>query len=179
MSEPKIIKYVTDSTGEELWVQPVSPFTFRGIRARAYERYPDPDDAPYERPMPNAALPGEMIPGRENPEWLKAAQVQARLRTDVISEALIILACDATPNKDVLIKKYANQLNIIRQLAKTPPDEWEATLLHCILLGKNEPGYISEIASDELPLTQDEVVEGVGRFFRLQLQRPSAVKLVG
>lgn len=179
MSEPKIIKYVTDSTGEELWVQPVSPFTFRGIRARAYERYPDPDDAPYERPMPNAALPGEMIPGRENPEWLKAAQIQARLRTDAISEALIILACDATPNKSALVSKYANQRATLSKYVAMPDDKWESTLLHCILLGKNEPGYISEIASDELPLTQDEVVEGVAAFFRPTLQRQAAVKLAG
>lgn len=171
MSDPKFVKYVADSTGVELYVQPVSPFTFRAIRQKALALYPDPDPKPFERPMPNAALEGDMIPGTEHPEWGKLSEAQNRLRSNFVTQSLMIVACAQTPNKQALIERFQDEIEAIRQIVPIPENAWEATLLHGILKGQREPGEITDLASENLPLTPDEVVEGVARFFRYTVPR--------
>lgn len=178
MSEPKIVKYVTDSTGVELWVQPVSPFTFRAIRQKARELFPDPDETPYRQPIPNAALAGETTSAWDNPAYIRLAAEAERQRSSYVTNAIIVLACDRTPNKAELAAQFRDQLLTLQKWMTLPEDGWEAALLHCVLIGQDEPQIISDLASEKLPLTPEEVEAGIARFFRPDLQRETASELV-
>lgn len=141
--------------------------------------YPDPDPKAYERPMPNAAIEGEMIPGDEHPEWIKLRGIQAQKQVRYINEAVIILACSQTPGKEDLILRFEGRLFEVARWVDLPESEWDATLLYAILSGKNEPEIVSNIASGDMPLTQDEVIEGVAQFFRPVLPGKAVTVLAG
>lgn len=170
MAEPKLVKYTADS-GVELHVQPLSPFTFRAIRQKAFEKFPDPDEGPYRLPIPNAAIEGDTMPAKDNPAYARAVHEQAARRSDYITVALLALACDPTPNKDELVKQFEDQLLALQRWAALPEDDWEAALLHCILIGKDDPGHISDIANQNAPLTEVEIENGI-RFFRFKHEIP-------
>lgn len=178
MSEPTIVKYIAQSTGIELWINPVSPFTFRAIRRKASEKYPDPDEAPFRLLIPNSAIEGERMPAKDNPEFVQLVTEQQKRRNSFVSEAVIVLACDPTPNKADLIARFAGQLIPMTQWLDLPEDAWTATLLHGILRGSSEPDEVSDLASEKLPLTPDEVQEGVAQFFRPDVSRKAARPLV-
>lgn len=180
MSElnPKIIRHTLDS-GLEIEASPLSMLTYQAIRAAAFEKFPDPDGAAYRLPIENAAIEGDTRPPEDNPEYVILLDKARTDRAWYITNAVLEIACGFEDRKQELINQFAAQRKRIAKFAALPSDEWEATLRHCIFINDLEPRLILDAVLGQVPLTQDEVSDGLGRYFRIVIQGQAAIKLAG
>lgn len=178
MSEPKIIRHTFDS-GVDAFIHPVSPFTFRAIRLAAVEKFPYPDETPYRKPIENAAVEGTLTDALDDPEYARlCAEIDIK-RSEYIRDAMMDIALEFPEGREALIQQFALKRERLKMWVKLPEDDWQATLWHCVLTGTTEAALVIDIAQQALPLTQEEVVQGTARYFRLAVQGQAAGSLVG
>lgn len=173
MSEPKIIRHTFDS-GVDAFIHPVSPFTFRAVRQSAVEQYPYPDETPYRFPVENAAIEGTLTEARDSEEFQRLCAEVDEKRNTYIREALMDIALEFPDGREALIRQFAGKRERLKMWIKLPEDDWLATLWHCILTGTTEAALVIDIAQQSLPLSQEEVVQGTARYFRLAIQGQTA-----
>lgn len=166
MVEPKFTA-LTLGSGIDVLVKPLSPFVFQKLRSKAAELFPSPDEKAYEtEPDPELmAIPGDKIPGSQNPDYQKAALTAQTAQNDWLTLAVTSLACEFSEPHDALIARFAWQLEQLSGYVDLPPDAWEATLYYAILTSEVERQMIVAAAESKLALTEGEIAEG-RRLFR-------------
>jgi hypothetical protein len=175
---PKIIRHTLDS-GLEIEASPLSMLTYQAIRAAAFEKFPDPDGTTYRLPIENAAIEGDTRPPEDNPEYVVLLDKARTDRAWYITNAILEIACGFEERRQELIERFAAQRKRIAKYAELPKDEWEATLRHCIFVNDLEPRLILDAVLGQVPLTQDEVGDGLKRYFRIVIQGQAVARLVG
>lgn len=160
-------------------VEPLPYFVLKGIRRQADKLYPDPPEEPYRLPFPESAIPDDYKPATENPEYIRLVNEATIKRSEYIMRSTILLSVDFEEDQKTLTADYAARREQVAQFVDDlPGDDWEATLLHCIIGDNVETSAIYNIAIGQEPLTQEEVHEGV-RWFRRDLPKPANRRLVG
>lgn len=167
----KVIE-VTLSSGVTVFVQPLSPFTQRQIAAQAQQAFPLPEPKDYERPVPPeiATIPGQMIDGRENPDWQRIAKEQSD-RQDEFATEMALQMTVTLDDADGTIKAAALPYLERLQTAGIIETVDEYTLLrHYVIQNGMDIALLTRAAGGGLPLREEEIRDGM-RIFRLHLQR--------
>lgn len=171
-----VIAIDTEKLGT-VYVPRLSAFMIDAIKKKAGELHPLPDPKPYEKPLPDAVIEGDVIPASQNPAYQQAlAQVmQARNRYLQYASLSAVEIPDGAPGKVVphrdVIQLYEHQLESMRAFATIPDNENTfALILHYCILTPAEYIEIVNAATREQQLTQEEVLEGL-RIFRRDIQR--------
>jgi len=166
MSEPKVTELKLGS-GIDVLVKPLSPFVFQKLRLKAAELHPMPDEKAYET-EPDAelmAIPGDMIPASQNPDYRAAVEAIERARNDWLTLAVATMACEFQESRETLIVRFAAHLDMMRDFIDLPEDAWEATFHYGVLSSEMERQLIIAAAESRLPLGEEEVAGGY-RIFR-------------
>lgn len=167
----KVIE-VTLSSGVTVFVQPLSPFTQRQIATQAQSAFPLPDPKDYEKPVPAeiATIPGQMIDGRESPEWQALAKEQSNRQDEFATEMTVQMVVTLDDQDDTIME--AAQAHLKRLLAAgliEAIDEY-ALIRHYVIQNGMDIAMITRAAGGGLPLREEEIRDGM-RIFRLHLQR--------
>lgn len=175
--KPAIIEYETYS-GVLVHIKPVNIATLRAIQMKAIEKFPYPEKAQYQLPDENAF--GGLGSAEDNPEYLaKCREIDSERGqwTDKTIFAYAVTFPKYATQQD-MVNAFMNQLAELRTIATLPEDNYEAVLHHLVLTwnqtvvkdnslqaGNTEWARIIQMAVQTIPLTADEVSNGV-RFFR-------------
>lgn len=171
---PKAVE-ITMSNGQALWVWPLSYADKIRLDKVMRERYPFPNEKDFETPAPEgiALVPGQMLPGKENPEYrVEFLKVQS-LRNDYYTDEILRICPDAPANttKDELIKQYERVVGH-KTRGLNEPDAWYKTVLYGIVQTQQDAQLIVDVAQESLELGMEEIADGV-RLFRPLLKRRS------
>ena len=178
-SKKKRVELVLGS-GVIVWVTPLSRYAFQAIIDKGRELYPLPDETEFDEKHPEG-VPGAVIPGKENPEYIKQLGRATGQQNEHIMKSILKLAIEFPIYEDVqptgefythdeLIDRFAYRRKELASIMTLPDDTWQATFEFCILGGTEDETQIVNIANDELPLTPAEVERDI-RLFRPYLSR--------
>jgi hypothetical protein len=175
--KPAIIEYETYS-GVLVHIKPVNIATLRAIQMKAIEKFPYPDKAEYQLPDENAF--GGLGSAEDNPDYLnKCREIDSErgLWTDKTIFAYAVKFPKYATQQE-MVNDFMSQLIELRGFGVLPEDDYEAVLHHLVLTwnqpvvrdnqlqaGNTEWARIIQMAIQTIPLTADEVSNGV-RFFR-------------
>lgn len=144
----------------------LSAFMIDAIRKKANELYPLPDPKPYEQPLPDALIDGDVIPAAKNPEYQKVvAQVMLqRNRYHQYAALSAVELIDST--RADLVALYKDTIAAMRQYGAIPSDgdDFAVTLHYCILT-PDEYIQVVNAATKEQALSQEEIRDNL-RIFR-------------
>lgn len=173
---PKIVEIETDS-GVILHVTPLLPTTWGLAREKARLAYPDPDPKPFEVPLPNAAIAGDMIPATENAEYLDLLNQTEKDRQRFI-ERFVLQNAVAIPEGMARVKeRFATRLKAIQGLdPELDIDNWFVVFDH-VICNNFEKSAVILAAENRMPLTEAEIAEGF-RFFRLEIQWQDFIRTI-
>lgn len=164
----KVILIDLDS-GEQVYAAPISPLIINAILRQSEAEFPYPDETPYRLPLENAAIPGDTLPATENPAYQKLMAEVTTERRKYQNDAVIFASVtDAPLGKETLIAKYAGDVENMRAIVPLPENPWQATL-NLLVASKQDYMLVIKAATEDLPLTPDEVRDGM-RIFRPQIQ---------
>lgn len=153
-----------------VYVPKFSMFMMRAIMQRAEELYPLPDPKPYEQPMPDAVIEGDVIPASQNPEYTKLLSNVMLKRNQHLQNAIISgLQLPENCTREEVIAAYKTNLDQLREYASLPDDDFVAIMRNCIL-SPEEYRDIVTAATKEQPLTQEEIRANL-RIFRIEIQQ--------
>lgn len=164
----KVVLIDLDS-GEQIYAAPISPLIINAILRQSEVAFPYPDDTPYRLPLENAAIPGDMLPATENPRYMALMAEVTTERRKFQNDAVVFASVNDAPlGKDTLIAKYADAVENMRAIVPLPENAWHATL-NLLVASKQDYTLVINAATESLPLTPDEVRDGM-RIFRPQIQ---------
>lgn len=164
-----IIRRVLLDSGVEVDLPPVSPHAYAKILLKAEEVYPTPDEEEYRKSIPNAAIDGDTFIDRDDPEYKERFEQARKKQSEYIALALQEISLEFPDGKDALIERFAPKIASMRKYIDLPEDEWEATFLYGVIGSVADHETILFAAQNALPLTGEEVAEGL-RIFRYQVQ---------
>lgn len=166
----KQVTRVELSSGVTLLVTPLSLFARDLIIKRSEELYPFPDPKPYEKETNSRA--GVTVPATENAEYKRLMRdVQSR-RNNWQREQIVKISCDSE-DRDELIVFYESERKAIAKIAPLTGDEWDDTLLFCILANDDDLALVMQGAQNALSLEAEEIVGHV-RYFRNKVRGDAA-----
>lgn len=187
-----IVRFITAS-GIECHITPINMATLRAINLKAEALFPFPDATPYRLPIPDTD-PVLYDNADANPEWIKVTNEIRAKRQEWVNDAVLKYAVrfPSYPTRESLIARFAADLMALRKIAELPEDDFDAVLYHLVLSGNrvtrdknnqfhtgtSDYGYVINACIQTVPLTQEEIVEGV-RFFRINLPEDTVSRLVG
>lgn len=158
--------------GTDIYVPRFNAFMYNAIQKRAEELYPLPDPTPFQKPVPDALIEGDMTPASQNPEYQKAV-VQVMLKRNQYWQDAVLSALEVRDTKrEQIVAVFISSIEPMRQYVDMPEDNFAAVMRYCVL---KPAEYIEVInsARKEQPLTQEEIREGL-RIFRRVIQRDAA-----
>lgn len=177
-----IVRYVTAS-GIECHITPINMATLRAINLKAEALFPFPDATPYRLPIPDTD-PVLYDNADANEEWRNVTSEIRAKRQEWVNDAILKYAVrfPSFPTRESLIGHFAADLMALRKIAELPEDDFDAVFYYLVLSGSrnyrlpngelhtrtSDYGVIVNACIQTLPLTQEEIVEGV-RFFRINL----------
>lgn len=165
----KLVLIELDS-GEQVYVSPISPVLLRAIVRNSEERFPYPDEASYRLPLPDAAIPGDLMPAAQNPDYQKLKRTVDMERMKYQNDSLALIAVrDAPLGRSTLIEKYRDEVETWRRVADFPVDEWEATV-SVLVTTREDFDKIVRVATESIPITLDELRDGMA-IFRLEVSK--------
>lgn len=158
--------------GRTVYVTPLSAFAARAISQRALEKFPDPDPTPFEKPLPDAVIEGEVLPATNDPEYVALVTDTRNKRNLYIHAAILAMTQIEGVSRDELIGAYKEQLTVLRTFGELPEDDYVAAL-RTFVLKPADYAAIVLAATNKMPLSQGEILDGL-RIFRPVLQRRDA-----
>lgn len=186
-----VIRYVTAS-GVEVHITPINMATLRAINLKGENLFPFPDPTPYRLPIPDTE-PVLYDNADANPEWVKISDEIKAKRQEWVNDAILKYAVKFPlfPTRESLIAHFASDLMALRKIAVLPEDDFDAVLYHLVLSGnrarrdndnnlhtlRSDYGIIINACIQTMPLTQEEILEGV-RFFRVDIPENSVRQMV-
>lgn len=155
-----------------VFVPILSRIAIAAIMRRADELYPLPNAKEYEQPLPDAVIEGDVLPAKDNPQYVTdVTRVMLKRNRHLQDAILAMLRLDGI-TRDEVIEVFKPELDVLRKSASIEQeDDFVAILRNCVL-SVDEYRAITEAASKAQPLTQEEIRAGM-RIFRRDLQRSS------
>lgn len=186
----KEVVLITCKNGAVVGVTPLPPILRTSIALEIAKKYPEVDKAAYALPDPNAFLDGGTLPAENNPAYKQAVDARTR-ETNTAFNRAVMLATVRVPEcidedggvtkwktREAVVAEWTDEIEQYRYA--TGDNETDAYLLALNF------GYVTDLTQDQtsillaagskLPLTQEEVINGV-KFFRHNVQRRTAGKL--
>lgn len=172
---------LTCVNGEIVNVSPLPPMLQRELNAKVNEKYPPVDKALYETVDPNAFVAGEKLPAENNPAYIQAVKTHTRRVNDYLQE-LFIETCVRVPlvpansgsivtlTKENVIAAWKAQIDEYKSVMDTSVSDYALAIQFGYLTTDEDMVSMLLAARKDLPLTQEEVIDGV-KFFRNQVQR--------
>lgn len=164
-------EHLMDS-GEVVYVQPLSIYLVRALRSKAEELYPFPDKAKYEKVLDDdkALESGQVIPAEDNPEYQKLYDTASEKQQNYVNEKSLVLSVEPAMGRKAMVAKYKARIAQMRDMMTLPEDDWEATLLFCIIASPQDSNKIYEaIMGRGLPREED-ILNGM-RIFRCYVRK--------
>jgi hypothetical protein len=158
--------------GRTVYVTPLSAFAARAINQKGLELFPDPDPAPYEVPLPDAVIEGEMQPATNDPRYVELRKEVQTKRNMYMHAAILSMTQILGVTREELIATYKDTLEQLRQFSDLPEDDYVAAL-RTFVLKPHDYSQIVLAAVNRMPLAQEEIRDGM-RIFRLNVQRRTA-----
>ncbi len=176
MTEPQRNLFeVALDVGEVLLVQSLSPYVRAQLWDVANGVYPDPDAAPYEREVPNAAVPGMKTPADQNEEYRRLKASASIQRLAYFYELLIDAGCvvDTVDGHEVTLARYADDLAHVRRIMKLEGErnDFQDCVKYVLLRSGVEIRAVANAGNASL--TNEEVMRGI-RSFRYYVERSAA-----
>lgn len=159
---------IQTSTGVILWVYPLTYHDQKRFIFEARELYAEPNPDTYRKPIPleTAGYEGAFTSGLDDPEYLQALAVYKQKVDSYATDQTLSACVDSPHGVDFLIARYAAVVKR-KTRGQTVDDAWLATLRYAILETVADTAQVLKAAQTHLPLTVEEVAEGV-RIFRPQ-----------
>jgi hypothetical protein len=153
-----------EKLGTEVYVSRLSAFMVAAIMKRAEGLYPLPDPKPFEQPLPDAVVEGDVIPAIQNPVYQKLmAQVMLQRNRYLQYAALNAIEIPDCTHEEI-VALYAGVLKSMRQYADIPDGDDFAIMMHYCILTPAEYREIVDAATKEQSLSQEEVMDGMAIF---------------
>jgi hypothetical protein len=171
-----IVREVLLDSGVVVRITPLSPHAYAKVQQRAVELHPGPDEENFRKPVPNAAIDGDTFIDKQDPLYLEQVAEANKAQTAFVSKVLQETSLEFPDGKDALIERFADKIATLRKFIDAPEDEWEATFLYGVIGSVADHETIVWAAQNALPLTGEEIVEGL-RIFRYHVsgKRPGRV----
>lgn len=167
-----VIAIDTEKLGT-VYVPILTAFAVRAVMQRAEELYPLPDPKPFEQPLPDAVIEGDVLPAANNPEYTKAVRAVMLKRNQYLQDAIIaMLRLDGATHEEV-VEAYKADLEQLRRFGVIHSQDDFVAIMRHLVLGIEEYKAIIQSASQTQPLSQEEIRDGM-RIFRRDLQQHPA-----
>lgn len=164
-----VIAIDTEKLGT-VYVPILTAFAVRAVMQRAEELYPLPDPKPFEQPLPDAVIEGDVLPASNNPEYTKAVGAVMLKRNQYLQDAIIaMLRLDGATHEEV-VEAYQPDLEQLRRFGVIHSQDDFVAIMRHLVLGIDEYKAIIQSASQTQPLSQEEIRDGM-RIFRRDLQQ--------
>ena len=165
---PKVIQIELDS-GVICQVTPLNLWAYQALQDAATAKYPDPDKAPYETAIENAATPDVKLPAEDNPDYLKALAEAHGQRVAFMLDWLTRRHITFPEGETTIRERFAGAVADLKELKPDlDVDDWTA-FLKFFVITPAEFSALMAILQDQFPVTEAESRDGF-RLFQLQIQ---------
>lgn len=167
-----VIAVFVEKINTDVYVPRFSAFMITAIMKRAEELYPLPDTKPYEEAIPDAVVPGTVIPAAQHPEYQKLLTQVMLKRNQHLQNAVLGALTVKGITREEIVAAFFPIIEPMRQYAELPEDAFVAVMRYCVL-STTTYREIMDAATKDQALSQEEIRDGMS-IFRRVIQRDAA-----